>query len=274
MCFGSVQPDPLSLISYERAIKATQWEALVGALIFDASSEEEYQSMTDRVLPKPARYASCPYDGRILEYYKGQFDNVFLLLHPFLSPRGINIKRFSQKNWPSNHDIIKGCEAVPWEKILELTNMSELREVDIGLRTSIGGLRKELENEAFAIALEKLTEKKGIIHPSEGEFPPLVENRIYEAIKALGHEWLWVGDEFCTERKLHWIDDLMVKDEVPSHGCLFTHDHSLLVTTYWDSHCSFLCSSTETIEQILDIQKFEGFYCTEKTEVYWGVHEI
>ena len=34
------------------------------------------------------------------------------------------------------------------------------------------------------------------------------------------------------------------------HGCIFTHDHSILVTTHWDSHFSFLCSSKKNIEEI------------------------
>ena len=230
--------------------------------------------MTDRVLPKPEQYASCPYDEKILEFYKGQFDSVFILLHPFVYPKSIDIERFCPEKWPSKWDIIKDCEAVSWERILELTDLRSLSEVDIGLRTSISGLKKEIANETYASCLNELTEKKNIIHPSEGELPPLLENRIYEAVKSLGHEWLWVGDEFGTERKLYWIDDLIEKDEIPSHGCVFTHDHSLLVTTHWDSHSSFLCSSKEIIEQILSADDFEGFYCTENTEVYWGAYEI
>ena len=28
----------------------------------------------------------------------------------------------------------------------------------------------------------------------------------------------------------------------------------------------------KAIESILSFHKFEGFYCSEKTEVYWGVY--
>ena len=230
--------------------------------------------MADRALPKPEQYASCPDGGKILEFYKGQFDSVFILLHPFIYPKSIDIERFCPEQWPGKREIIEGCEAVSWERVLELTGLENLSEIDVGLRTSISGLKTEIANEAYASTLCELTEKKNIIHPSEGDLSPLIENRIYEAIKSLGHGWLWVGDEFGTERKLHWIDDLIVEDEIPCHGCVFTHDHSLLVTTHWDSHCSFLCSSKEIIEKILSTDDLEGFYCTENTEVYWGVHEI
>ena len=230
--------------------------------------------MTNRILPKPEQYASCPSDEKILDFYKGQFDSVFVLLHPFIYPKSVALERFFPGKWPSKKEIIDRCEPILWKRVLELTDLGSLLEIDIGLRTRIHGLKENLSNETFATCLDQLTETRGIIAPPEGELPPLLENRIYEAVKALGHEWLWVGDEFGTERKLHYIDDLIEKDEIPIHGCVFTHDHSLLVTTHWDSHCSFLCSSEAIIKQILALDTFEGFFCTENTEVYWGVYEI
>ncbi len=229
--------------------------------------------MTDRVLPTPEKFASCPYDEKILPFYEGQFDCVYVLLHPFLKPTAIDIGRFCPSEWPDKHEIINGCDSISWQEIIGLSGLNSLSDIDIGLRTSIGGLKKELSNEQFSKKLTEL-EQQNIIQPQEGDIPPLLENRLLKTIKELGHNWLWVGDEFGTERKLLWIDDLVEKDEIPSHGCIFTHDHSLLVTTHWDSHCSFLCSSKEVIEKILSLDPFEGFYCTPNTEVYWGVYEI
>ena len=31
----------------------------------------------------PEIYASYPYDGKILEYYQGVFESVYIVLHPF-----------------------------------------------------------------------------------------------------------------------------------------------------------------------------------------------
>ena len=229
--------------------------------------------MTDRVLPTPEKFASCPYDGKVLPFYEGQFDCIYVLLHPFFKPTSIDIERFCPSEWPDKHEIIHGCDAISWQEVLELLGLNSLSDIDIGLRTNIHGLKKEFSNEQFSKKLAEL-EEKSIIHPQEGDIPPLLENRLLSTIKELGHNWLWVGDEFGTERKLYWSDDLIEKDEVPSHGCIFAHDHSLLVTTHWDSHCSFLCSSKEVIEKILSLEPFEGFYCTPNTEVYWGAYEI
>lgn len=229
--------------------------------------------MTKRVLPEPDKYASCPGAGKILPHYKDQFDSVYILLHPFLKPHQIDLKMFYPTTWPSKQEIIDGCDAVTWSEVLSISDFNNISEIDIGLRSRIHGIKQKFSNDDFVNQLDTL-EGKNIICPSEGDIPELLENRIFTAIKILGHEWLWVADEFGTERKLTWIDDLIEKDLVPSHGCVFTHDHSLLITTHWDSHCSFLCSSKDIIEKILTVDNFEGFYCTPKTEVYWGLYEV
>ncbi len=68
------------------------------------------------------------------------------------------------------------------------------------------------------------------------------------------------------------IDYLIANDLLDV--CNYTEDYQLLFATHWDSHCTFLCSSKKIIDQILEIHPFEGFFCTPKTEVYWGLHEI
>lgn len=178
-------------------------------------------------------------------------------------------------NWLWQCPIPRQHEGWYWVGLFKRTvqGFKNIAEIDVGLRTRIHGIKEKFANEEFANRLNDLFDEN-IICPPEGDIPPLLENRIYSAIKTLGHEWLWVADEFGTERKLTWIDDLIEKDLVSSHGCVFTHDHSLLITTHWDSHCSFLCSSKDIIEKILSVDNFEGFYCSPKTEVYWGLYEV
>jgi len=42
--------------------------------------------MTENSKPERDKFASCPDDGNILDYYKGQFDSVYVLLTPFIKP--------------------------------------------------------------------------------------------------------------------------------------------------------------------------------------------
>ena len=228
--------------------------------------------MNKRMLPASEKFASCPNEGNILEYYDGQFECVYVLLSPFMRPTSVSTDRFCPEKWPSKQELIEGVSPVSWKEIIELTALNSIDEVDIALRTSIGGLKKKFENEKLSNILCQLTESDNIIHPSEGDVSPLIENTVYDSLQAIGQEWLWVGDEFCTERKLTWIEDLKGCNEAPSHACFFTPDKKVLITTHWDSHFSFLCSSKSTIEQILKYGEFEGFYCTSETEVYWSVN--
>lgn len=79
--------------------------------------------------------------------------------------------------------------------------------------------------------------KNGMSAPSEGCFSEIIMNELLDAFKTLGHEWLWFRDEFCTERKLVYIDEL-VRDSnmLDQDKNLFTHDNGILITTHWDSH--------------------------------------
>lgn len=89
--------------------------------------------------------------------------------------------------------------------------------VDLGLRTMIRGLKNELANQEYADKIAGLQDSDGVLPPQEGVFSDLLHNRVLESIQSLGYEWVWVGDEFCTERKLYWIDDLR-QDSGPTEG--------------------------------------------------------
>ena len=119
--------------------------------------------MTKRTLPKSDLYASCPHDEKILGYYKGQFDAVFILLHTFINPKNIDIDNFCPEKWPNKHEIIEDCKSVSWEEIIKTSNLNHISEIDIGLRGSIGGIKKEFSNKHFETTLCELTEKNNII---------------------------------------------------------------------------------------------------------------
>ncbi|WP_235848325.1 DUF2711 family protein [Litchfieldia alkalitelluris] len=205
-----------------------------------------------RILPPPHKYAVCaPADIPIREYYKDVLEVVYLFYHPFLT---------------------SGSKTVSWETFLHSSGLNDLKQLDIGLRTIITGLKKKYADyHASKITLE-VCEEKGYTLPSEGVFPTTIMNDIFSSIQKLGHDWLWCGDEHGTERKLEHIDDLANDENIYIH-CrnLFTYDHQLLITTHWDSHFSMLCSNSRTVQDIVENCKLEGFYCGDTTEIYWSI---
>jgi hypothetical protein len=230
--------------------------------------------MTTRILPSPDIFASCPLDGNILEYYAGVFEAVYVSLNPFIKPISIDSAEFKPGTYPNRASIATNCDAVSWSEVAQLAQLPSIAAVDIGLRTGIGGLKDEFANRSYAAALDALSGTQGILTPTEGCFSDLLHDKILQSIQELGYEWLWIGDEFCTERKLHWIDDLKNQSDglVKGRFNVFTPDKQLLWTIHWDSHFSFLCSSQEKLAAIQNTSSLEGFFCTPSTEVYWSVH--
>jgi hypothetical protein len=228
----------------------------------------------ERVTPAPDIFATCPHHGKVLEYYKGTFEAVYVSLHPFIRPVSIRKELFKPGTYPSRSVILRNCRPISWAEIAERVRLPSLAAVDIGLRTMILGLKKEFANEGYAAKLAALWETDDLVPPPEGRFSDLLHDSILQSFQDLGYEWLWVGDEFCTERKLYWIDDLKGQDAGPTEGhCnVFTPDKQVLWTTHWDSHFSFLCSSYDKLASLQRTIDLEGFFCSPTTEVYWSVH--
>ncbi|MFE8697404.1 DUF2711 family protein [Cytobacillus sp. FJAT-53684] len=226
-----------------------------------------------RVLPEPHRYAICARaDIPIKEFYKGVFEEVYIFFHPFIKPKTIDYDLFNPNTYPSKNEIRDNCEMITWEKFQSLAGVDSLKQLDTGLRTIILGLKKEYQDVQSARLILETCEKERIIQPTEGFFPEFVMNHLLKSIKTIGHDWIWLGDEFCTERKLEYIDDLISDNNVlGERKNLFTHDSSILITTHWDSHFSLLCSNRDTVKYLVDLCGLEGFFCTEKTEIYWCV---
>ena len=157
-----------------------------------------------------------------------------------------------------------------------ITELPSIAAVDIGLRTMIGGLKAEFSKKEYADKIKSLAQSHQILDPSEGCLSGLLHDKVLQAIQDLAYEWVWIGDEFGTERKLYWIEDLKGKDTkaTAGHCNVFTPDKALLWTTHWDSHFSFLCSSKRDLVAIQAANHFEGFFCTPSTEVYWSVPSL
>ncbi|WP_226679957.1 DUF2711 family protein [Sutcliffiella horikoshii] len=227
---------------------------------------------TERVAPEPHRHTVCAdEDVSIKEFYKGVFNEVYIFFHPFIKPVTIDPKLFNSETNIDKFQIINHCEMVTWKEFLALNGLKSYEELDIGLRTRILGLKKEYENKKFTEIINTVSGKENLIPPTEGMLPELLINNLLGAIKKEKYDWIWVGDEFGTERKLEYIDDLINQDTLARHN-LFTHDNSILITTHWDSHFSMICADDrKKLDRIIKWCNLEGFYCDDHTEIYWSV---
>jgi len=215
-----------------------------------------------------------PYtDVPILEFYKGYYDCVYIILHPFIKITDPDKINFRGKKQPTKEDYVKYTEKVSWAEFLKLSGLDDINRLDIALRNSIGGLNKIHRNDDDLNILNHTTEVNNLIEPGEGSFSRLLIDDMLKALLDLGHKWIYVGDEHGFERKIEYIQDI-IDNKIQAgngHESWYTTVNEVLYTTHWDSHLTFLCSDKQTIETILQKYRFEGFFCRPEAEVYWSI---
>ncbi|RYE43367.1 MAG: DUF2711 family protein, partial [Sphingobacteriales bacterium] len=169
----------------------------------------------------------------------------------------------------------KITQLITWREFLSLSGFKDVYQLDIALRTNIGGLRKELENKKDAAILQHISELHDLWVPSEGNFQDTLNQDMLTSLQEQGYHYMYIGDEWGFERKLSYIQDTIdgKDDTLLTWGAQrnwYTNHNEILYTTHWDSHFTLLCSNKKTVENILAKHPFEGFYCDEKTEIYWS----
>ena len=213
-------------------------------------------------------------EENILEYYKNDYESVYVILHPFIKSKACNLKQFDpsgQKHlivkrediddineflnnarpliWPSYTEIISNCSPIKWEQILSISNFKNINEIDIALLTEVLVSSVKLENRKLAVVLtlpeefenkklnDELTQickKHGFICPTEGEISPFIQNTLFTAIKELGFENMIITNQFGDDRSERSIKDIISKDLIPSCGNIFDENHDILITTPWE----------------------------------------
>jgi len=213
-------------------------------------------------------------DQSILEFYRGYYDCVYIILHPFIKVIHPGKLKFSEENWPTKEDYVKYSEKLLWNEFLNLSGLGDINRLDIALRNSIGGLVAKHVNKDDVNILGKTIEINNLFEPGEGNFSPLLIDDLLKALIDLGHQWIYIGDEHGFERRMEYIPDI-IDNKVQvnfHHESWYTMMNEVLITTHWDSHFTFLCSDRKTINAILKKYPFEGFYCTPETQVYWSIN--
>jgi hypothetical protein len=229
-----------------------------------------------KILPDlPHNIMSPDADMPILDFYRGFYDCVYLILHPFLSvtdPKKIDLEKIGPGAWPTKDEIVQFTEEVSWDHFLEISGIKNKNELDIALRNRILGLADKHKNDADLSLLNHALKANGLIAPQEGFFNEILRDNMLKTLLGLGHYWIFDGDEFGFERKLIFIEDVI--DNVAAnlfYKNWYTPQNEILYTTHWDSHFTILCSTKQNVEKILQKFPFEGFYCNSKTEVYWSI---
>lgn len=165
-------------------------------------------------LPEGHRYAmfSGGDDDPIKPYYKNVFEAVFIVFHPFLAPVNDPTATARYVEMDKN-EVEQHFRVIRWEEMRRQLGFDHVKRIDHALRTIIGALKPHAEDQAGANRLIAYCERENILPPDEGELSNLLENQVLQALLEMGQEWMWGGDEFCTERHLININETLATDK-------------------------------------------------------------
>lgn len=229
--------------------------------------------MEERILPESERNKVCAPGGQsILEFYKGHYESVYIVLHPFIQVINPAKLDFSEEKYPSKKELSEHCEKITWDDFINLSKIESIQKLDIALRNSIKGLSGVHRDDISLNKMKVECDRQNIHPPNEGYFAELLIDPMLNAILSLGHKRIYISDEHKTERKLLLIEDVIANKEIIDGWWrnIFTPKNEILCTVHWDSHFTLLCSKKKLIDQILKQADLEGFYCGDNTEIYWS----
>jgi hypothetical protein len=228
--------------------------------------------MKERVLPQAEHNIISPYDDTpILEFYKGYYDCVYIILHPFIKVDDDKIDFTSW--WPARALISQHTQKTSWAEFISLSGIENIKRLDIALKNHTGVLDEEYRNGKELEIFNQTRRIHHLIDPPAGFFQELLIGDMMKAVQEAGHEWIFIGDEFGKRRNLEYIQDI-IDDKIELtylRENWYTPKNEILYSVHTDSHFTLLCSDRPIIEKMLLKYPFEGFYCDEKTNMRWSL---
>ncbi|MBD2018869.1 DUF2711 family protein [Leptolyngbya sp. FACHB-36] len=210
-------------------------------------------------------------DGDVIEWFKGHFDSVYAVLHPFerVLPEHHNLFMKSDTG-PTRTQLKELASPVSWSEVLKITNLPTIQRLNRVLSEGIGAIhRKHLEEVA---AFRAQLKSNNILEPGEGGFPDILLDDFLHSFMDWGYEAVVVGNEWGDRATKYRISDLLSRDyptvdEV--NETLYSEDFRLLYGGHWDSFYTFLCGPHEMVSKIVEKYSFEGFFFEPGMHVYW-----
>lgn len=251
-----------------------------------------------------------PDDTPIMPWYAGLYAHGFVALHPFFTVDGLDPRTcehgtliLSGSAAPAELGLLQWTEdqaarrrvgkeiasegvdgaakrfglKVSWRAMCQQVGFTDHCELDRALRTSIGGLRRDLAAPTTSDRLVSYCSEHHIFLPTEGRFEPVLQSSLATMFRQAGCESVIVGNGFDDDERLVPTSVLEKRDlwdgrpELPQYGVsrLIAPDRSLFAWVHWDSFYTLILGTTEAFRDGKVSRLFEGFWCSEKTNTYW-----
>ncbi len=247
------------------------------------------------------------YDKPFLASWKGRFERVFVVLHPFLRVKGIDPyaegyaisaeasgpsaraafleaeEAFGEAG-PSGLGGLDGAQLVaslsypddPWWDLdaqhvswMEVAQHSGLATIErVGV--ALLAMIRAIQGR-FPAEVSRLVswcEATRTFPPSEGQFQPALWEPLTDFIKASGSPALHFQGEFDGEPAGAW-PWAELEPGLVHRGSLFSADKTALVVVDWDSYFTLVAGPTQLVEPWVAQHRPDGFYADETTTHHW-----
>ena len=222
---------------------------------------------------------STPFQDKIIEQadelpIRASFkdhETTFIILHPFLvAKQGCNIK--FQTPYPNKRQIIECASKISWQKILQETGLENINQID-QLLAYLHCARRTTDKTNWQKLMQVVdTNKYGV--PQVDNFPEIITNDLFSLIKLLGYYQVDIVSEMTGIKKVIDINEILSSDEeLPLVSTITTLDKKILVATQFDQAFSYLSSTKQIVEKLINGADLEGFFCNETTKQGWSYVE-
>lgn len=245
-------------------------------------------------------------DTTIKEHYAGTFDSVFLALIPFFRldekqlskssfqrvhqitypqfksanpdlniPENTSADIYTNDNpdYPTNGEILRYGTPLTWSEVRDGCDFASLAELNKALTTTIGSYRKVFSRQDLADRLLQYAEREHVFLPEEGTFDVFSKVSILKIFRRLGKGVIVVEDEFLDKKVT--IDIRELTDEEFCNKIeykdyyIYDIEEQILFGIDWNDFFFLIAAAPKTMDQVQDIDSFEGFFCDDNVKVYW-----
>lgn len=211
---------------------------------------------------------------RVIEDFAGKFcltDDEVSEIGPRLATRG---PLESDHLYPPASLLKRAATPVSWSHIAHELRLS-VRDVAVGLQTSIGAGGNDCQDKKTAEMLEKFADSACLFYPAEGGIPPLLEAPIGTALANAGIKQLHLVSEFGRPERIVAASELVAPKSVlanaPQHSRLVSSSLNVVIASHWDSFWTVVAGPREFVAQLTAYEGFDPHTANRKTSNAWWI---
>ena len=204
------------------------------------------------------------WDENIQEFYSSEFQNIFIILNPFIQLKGDYDRNNENHNrwfdaqamdYPTANYTMEFCDELKWEEIIKKSELNNVAEINHALINY--GLKKQFQDQKLADKLYEFCNQENIFYPPDAEFTPFNISRVILLLNELNIDKVKLTSEFGDNSvvvKPEELDELLLGNNSPS---IIANDKTLILVNHWDSYVTILATNRKVSQENLTSLGFE-----------------